>query len=57
MSLHLKDWTERMKEDPLNKWTNMSPPQRLLYFITWEPKESYYPKGGCWSMKIKILVM
>ncbi|KAH0696594.1 hypothetical protein KY285_013387 [Solanum tuberosum] len=45
-----------MKEDPLNKWTNMPPPKRLMYFIAWEPNESHYPKGGCWSIKIKILV-
>ncbi|KAH0769998.1 hypothetical protein KY290_013979 [Solanum tuberosum] len=41
-----EDWAARMKEDPLNKWMNMPPPQRLLYFIAWELKESHYPKGG-----------
>ncbi|KAH0725045.1 hypothetical protein KY284_000910 [Solanum tuberosum] len=52
-----EDWVARMKENPLNKWTDMPPPQRPLYFITWELKRSHYQKRGCWSMKIKIFVM
>ncbi|KAH0729709.1 hypothetical protein KY289_000897 [Solanum tuberosum] len=51
-----EDWVARMKGNHLNKWTDMPPPQRPLYFITWELNGSHYQKGGCWSTKIKIFV-